>query len=48
MVKVLGRIKGLLLFLDKESAQSCTRALRNKFGGVIKASFGIEDGRTAE
>lgn len=39
-----------ILFLDKESAQNCSRALNNKqlFGRVIKASIAIDNGRAAE
>ncbi|XP_058163821.1 zinc finger CCHC-type and RNA-binding motif-containing protein 1 isoform X1 [Dasypus novemcinctus] len=39
-----------ILFLDKESAQNCTRAINNKqlFGRVIKASIAIDNGRAAE
>ncbi|XP_023579374.1 zinc finger CCHC-type and RNA-binding motif-containing protein 1 [Octodon degus] len=39
-----------ILFLDKDSAQSCTRAINNKqlFGRVIKASIAIDNGRAAE
>ncbi|XP_053318080.1 zinc finger CCHC-type and RNA-binding motif-containing protein 1 [Spea bombifrons] len=39
-----------VLFLDKESAQHCVRALNNKelFGRVIKASIAIDNGRAAE
>ncbi|XP_036349526.2 zinc finger CCHC-type and RNA-binding motif-containing protein 1-like [Ochotona princeps] len=38
------------LFLDKNSAQNCTRAVNNKqlFGGVIKASIALGNGRAAE
>nr|XP_020655116.1 zinc finger CCHC-type and RNA-binding motif-containing protein 1 isoform X1 [Pogona vitticeps] len=46
------RSKGVafILFLDKESAQNCSRALNNKqlFGRVIKASIAIDNGRAAE
>uniref|UniRef100_A0A8C5L8Y8 Zinc finger CCHC-type and RNA-binding motif-containing protein 1 n=1 Tax=Jaculus jaculus TaxID=51337 RepID=A0A8C5L8Y8_JACJA len=36
-----------ILFLDKDSAQNCTRAINNKqlFGRVIKASIAIDNGR---
>uniref|UniRef100_G3T2J7 Zinc finger CCHC-type and RNA-binding motif-containing protein 1 n=1 Tax=Loxodonta africana TaxID=9785 RepID=G3T2J7_LOXAF len=39
-----------ILFLDKESAQNCTRAINNKqlFGRMIKASIAIDNGRAAE
>ncbi|XP_033018581.1 zinc finger CCHC-type and RNA-binding motif-containing protein 1 [Lacerta agilis] len=39
-----------ILFLDKESAQNCSRTLNNKqlFGRVIKASIAIDNGRAAE
>ncbi|XP_049631458.1 zinc finger CCHC-type and RNA-binding motif-containing protein 1-like [Suncus etruscus] len=39
-----------ILFLDKDSAQNCTRAVNNKqlFGRVIKASIAIDNGRAAE
>ncbi|XP_060100918.1 zinc finger CCHC-type and RNA-binding motif-containing protein 1 [Heteronotia binoei] len=39
-----------ILFLDKESAQNCSRSLNNKqlFGRVIKASIAIDNGRAAE
>uniref|UniRef100_A0A8C5VKL6 RRM domain-containing protein n=1 Tax=Microcebus murinus TaxID=30608 RepID=A0A8C5VKL6_MICMU len=39
-----------ILFLDKDSAQYCTRAINNKqlFGRVIKASIAIDNGRAAE
>lgn len=39
-----------ILFLDKDSAQNCTRAINNKqlFGRVIKASIAIDNGRAAE
>ncbi|KAM3926514.1 zinc finger CCHC-type and RNA-binding motif-containing protein 1 [Leptodactylus fuscus] len=39
-----------VLFLDKEPAQNCVRALNNKqlFGRVIKASIAIDNGRAAE
>ncbi|KAG8439758.1 hypothetical protein GDO86_005796 [Hymenochirus boettgeri] len=39
-----------VLFLDKESAQNCVRALNNKqlFGRVIKASIAIDNGRATE
>ncbi|XP_061037564.1 zinc finger CCHC-type and RNA-binding motif-containing protein 1-like [Eubalaena glacialis] len=38
------------LFLDKDSAQNCTRAINNKqlFGRVIKASIAVDNGRAAE
>ncbi|KAM8973711.1 zinc finger CCHC-type and RNA-binding motif-containing protein 1 [Pelodytes ibericus] len=46
------RSKGVafVLFLDKEPAQHCVRALHNKqlFGRVIKASIAIDNGRAAE
>lgn len=46
------RSKGVafILFLDKDSAQNCTRAINNKqlFGRVIKASIAIDNGRAAE
>nr|XP_012806812.2 zinc finger CCHC-type and RNA-binding motif-containing protein 1-like [Jaculus jaculus] len=41
----------LILFLDKDSAQNCTRAINNKqlFGRVIKVmSIAIDSGRAAE
>ncbi|XP_036766752.2 zinc finger CCHC-type and RNA-binding motif-containing protein 1-like [Manis pentadactyla] len=39
-----------ILFLDKDSAQNCTKAINNKqlFGRVIRASIAIDDGRAAE
>ncbi|KAK7817001.1 zinc finger CCHC-type and RNA-binding motif-containing protein 1 isoform X1 [Chionomys nivalis] len=39
-----------ILFLDKDSALNCTRAINNKqlFGRVIKASIAIDNGRAAE
>lgn len=39
-----------ILFLNKDSAQNCTRAINNKqlFGRVIKASIAIDNGRAAE
>nr|XP_033814451.1 zinc finger CCHC-type and RNA-binding motif-containing protein 1 isoform X2 [Geotrypetes seraphini] len=39
-----------VLYLDKESAQNCVRALNNKqlFGRVIKASIAVDNGRAAE
>ncbi|KAB0357911.1 hypothetical protein FD754_002067 [Muntiacus muntjak] len=39
-----------ILFLDKESAQNCTKSINNKwlFGRVMKASIAIGDGRAAE
>ncbi|KAB0375822.1 hypothetical protein FD755_012465 [Muntiacus reevesi] len=39
-----------ILFLDKDSAQNCTRAINNKqsFGREIKASIAIDNGRAAE
>ncbi|XP_040266784.1 zinc finger CCHC-type and RNA-binding motif-containing protein 1 [Bufo bufo] len=46
------RSKGVafVLFLDKEPAQNCVRALNNKqlFGRLIKASIAIDNGRAAE
>ncbi|CAH2278017.1 zinc finger CCHC-type and RNA-binding motif-containing 1 [Pelobates cultripes] len=46
------RSKGVafVLFLNKESAQHCVRALNNKqlFGRVIKASIAIDNGRATE
>ncbi|CAH6791366.1 zinc finger CCHC-type and RNA-binding motif-containing protein 1 isoform X1 [Phodopus roborovskii] len=46
------RSKGVafILFLDKDSALNCTRAINNKqlFGRVIKASIAIDNGRAAE
>lgn len=46
------RSKGVafVLFLDKEPAQNCVRALNNKqlFGRVIKASIAVDNGRAAE
>ncbi|KAM4677311.1 zinc finger CCHC-type and RNA-binding motif-containing protein 1 isoform 1-T4 [Discoglossus pictus] len=46
------RSKGVafVLYLDKEPAQHCVRALNNKqlFGRVIKASIAIDNGRAAE
>uniref|UniRef100_A0A4X1TXE4 Zinc finger CCHC-type and RNA-binding motif-containing protein 1 n=1 Tax=Sus scrofa TaxID=9823 RepID=A0A4X1TXE4_PIG len=50
--KDTGKSKGVafILFLDKDSAQNCTRAINNKqlFGRVIKASIAIDSGRAAE
>ncbi|XP_004849733.1 zinc finger CCHC-type and RNA-binding motif-containing protein 1 [Heterocephalus glaber] len=45
-----GKGVAFILFLDKDSAQNSTRAINNKqlFGRVIKASIGIDNGRTAE
>ncbi|KAI5158716.1 Zinc Finger Cchc-Type And Rna-Binding Motif-Containing Protein 1 [Manis pentadactyla] len=39
-----------ILFLDKDSAQNCTKAINNKqlFGRVIRASIAIDNGRAAE
>ena len=39
-----------ILFLDKDSALNCTRAINNKqvFGRVIKASIAIDNGRAPE
>ncbi|XP_064417630.1 zinc finger CCHC-type and RNA-binding motif-containing protein 1 isoform X2 [Latimeria chalumnae] len=39
-----------ILFLDKESAQNCARALNNKqlFGRMVKASIAIDNGRASE
>ncbi|XP_018408042.1 PREDICTED: zinc finger CCHC-type and RNA-binding motif-containing protein 1 [Nanorana parkeri] len=39
-----------VLFLDKEGAQNCARALNNKqlFGRVLKASIAIDNGRAVE
>ncbi|MBN3298379.1 ZCRB1 protein, partial [Amia calva] len=39
-----------VLFLDKESAQNCSRALHNKqlFGRTVKASIAIDNGRASE
>ncbi|CAL8242221.1 unnamed protein product [Merluccius merluccius] len=39
-----------VLFLDKESAQSCSRALNNKqlFGRTVKASIAVDNGRATE
>ncbi|XP_053572705.1 zinc finger CCHC-type and RNA-binding motif-containing protein 1 isoform X2 [Bombina bombina] len=39
-----------VLYLDKEPAQNCVRALNNKqlFGRVIKASIAVDNGRAAE
>ncbi|KAJ3612067.1 hypothetical protein NHX12_020344 [Muraenolepis orangiensis] len=39
-----------VLFLDKDSAQSCARALNNKqlFGRTVKASIAVDNGRTTE
>ncbi|XP_075456207.1 zinc finger CCHC-type and RNA-binding motif-containing protein 1 [Ascaphus truei] len=46
------RSKGVafVLYLDKEPAQNCVRALNNKqlFGRVIKASIAVDNGRAAE
>ncbi|XP_068132658.1 zinc finger CCHC-type and RNA-binding motif-containing protein 1 [Hyperolius riggenbachi] len=46
------RSKGVafVLFLDKDGAQNCTRALNNKqlFGRMLKASIAIDNGRAAE
>ncbi|MBN3322368.1 ZCRB1 protein, partial [Atractosteus spatula] len=50
--KVTRKSKGVafVLFLDKESAQNCARALNNKqlFGRTVKASIAIDNGRAAE
>ncbi|KAM9831613.1 zinc finger CCHC-type and RNA-binding motif-containing protein 1 [Neosynchiropus ocellatus] len=39
-----------VLFLDKESAQTCARSVNNKqlFGRTVKASIAIDNGRAAE
>lgn len=39
-----------VLFLDRESAHSCTRALNNKqlFGRMVKASIAVDNGRATE
>uniref|UniRef100_A0A3B1KDM1 Zinc finger CCHC-type and RNA-binding motif-containing protein 1 n=1 Tax=Astyanax mexicanus TaxID=7994 RepID=A0A3B1KDM1_ASTMX len=39
-----------VLFLDRESAHNCSRALNNKqlFGRTVKASIAIDNGRAAE
>ncbi|KAM8822304.1 zinc finger CCHC-type and RNA-binding motif-containing protein 1 isoform 2-T2 [Synchiropus picturatus] len=39
-----------VLFLEKESAQACARAVNNKqlFGRTVKASIAIDNGRAAE
>uniref|UniRef100_A0A8C9WTY3 Zinc finger CCHC-type and RNA-binding motif-containing protein 1 n=1 Tax=Scleropages formosus TaxID=113540 RepID=A0A8C9WTY3_SCLFO len=46
------RSKGVafVLFLDKESAHNCARALNNKelFGRTVKASIAIDNGRATE
>ncbi|KAL0963107.1 hypothetical protein UPYG_G00349780 [Umbra pygmaea] len=46
------RSKGVafVLFLDKESAQNCSKALNNKqlFGRTVKASIAIDNGRATE
>ncbi|XP_063783405.1 zinc finger CCHC-type and RNA-binding motif-containing protein 1 [Pseudophryne corroboree] len=46
------RSKGVafVLYLDKEPAQNCVRALNNKqlFGRLIKASIAVDNGRAAE
>ncbi|XP_040199808.1 zinc finger CCHC-type and RNA-binding motif-containing protein 1 [Rana temporaria] len=46
------RSKGVafVLFLDKEGAQNCSRALNNKqlFGRVLKASIAVDNGRATE
>ncbi|XP_039616832.1 zinc finger CCHC-type and RNA-binding motif-containing protein 1 [Polypterus senegalus] len=50
--KVTRKSKGVafVLFLDKESAQNCARALNNKqlFGRTLKASIAIDNGRATE
>ena len=46
--KDTGKNKGLRSSWDKESAQTCYRALSNEFSRVVTASFGSEDGRAAE
>ncbi|XP_015194431.1 zinc finger CCHC-type and RNA-binding motif-containing protein 1 [Lepisosteus oculatus] len=50
--KVTRKSKGVafVLFLDKESAQNCARALNNKqlFGRTVKASIAIDNGRAPE
>ncbi|XP_075065163.1 zinc finger CCHC-type and RNA-binding motif-containing protein 1 [Mixophyes fleayi] len=50
--KELRRSKGVafVLYLDKEPAQNCVRALNNKqlFGRLIKASIAVDNGRAAE
>lgn len=46
------RSKGVafVLFLDKESAQNCSRSLNNKqlFGRTVKASIAVDNGRATE
>uniref|UniRef100_A0A4W3IT22 Zinc finger CCHC-type and RNA binding motif 1 n=1 Tax=Callorhinchus milii TaxID=7868 RepID=A0A4W3IT22_CALMI len=39
-----------VLFLDRESAYNCTRALNNKqlFGRMVKASIAVDNGRASE
>ncbi|XP_072124208.1 zinc finger CCHC-type and RNA-binding motif-containing protein 1 [Mobula birostris] len=39
-----------VLFLDRESAHNCTRALNNKqlFGRTVKASIAVDNGRASE
>ncbi|KAG7260799.1 hypothetical protein CRUP_010754 [Coryphaenoides rupestris] len=50
--KVTRQSKGVafVLFLDKESAQNCSRALNNKqlFGRTVKASIAVDNGRATE
>lgn len=41
MIRILVRIKRLLFFLDKESAQNYGRALSNTLGRVISANIDI-------
>ncbi|XP_033845518.1 zinc finger CCHC-type and RNA-binding motif-containing protein 1 [Periophthalmus magnuspinnatus] len=46
------RSKGIafVLFLDRESAHNCTRAINNKqlFGRTVKASIAVDNGRATE
>ncbi|XP_047430833.1 zinc finger CCHC-type and RNA-binding motif-containing protein 1 [Mugil cephalus] len=50
--KVTRQSKGVafVLFLDRESAQNCARAVNNKqlFGRTVKASIAIDNGRATE
>ncbi|XP_026182389.1 zinc finger CCHC-type and RNA-binding motif-containing protein 1 [Mastacembelus armatus] len=50
--KVTRQSKGVafVLFLDRESAHNCARAINNKqlFGRTVKASIAIDNGRAAE
>uniref|UniRef100_A0A2K6STX2 Zinc finger CCHC-type and RNA-binding motif-containing protein 1 n=1 Tax=Saimiri boliviensis boliviensis TaxID=39432 RepID=A0A2K6STX2_SAIBB len=36
-----------ILFLDKDSAQNCTRAINKLFGRMIKGNIAIDNGRAA-